>query len=152
VQGAFKSTSLPFIDEHSVIVRAPPTRVWENLGDVIVSFFAVSSDVIAYAMDVSPKHLTGSFPLEGSSIVGFRVSISRPPEELVLNGRHRSSTYLLRFLIGTLPNGSSSLRAQSYAVFPGLSGSLYRMLVIGTRAHIFAVRYLLKTVKKHSEN
>ncbi|MCS4538121.1 MAG: hypothetical protein HYY67_04600 [Thaumarchaeota archaeon] len=143
---------MPFIDEHSVIVLAPPTRVWENLVGVIVSFFSVSSDVIARAMDASPRHLRGSFPLEGSSIVGFRVSISRPPEELVLEGRHRFSTYLLRFLMDNLPNGSSSLRAQSYAVFPGLSGSVYRMLVIGTRAHILAVKYLLKTVKKHTEN
>ena len=56
-------------------------------------------------------------------------------ERLVLTGRHRFSRYALVFELEPLGE-HTVLKALTYAVFPGLHGRVYRLLVIGSRAHV----------------
>jgi hypothetical protein len=71
---------------------------------------------------------------------------------VVLAGRHRFSRYELTLLIESEAGGSrSTLRAQTNAAFPGLHGRLYRLAVIGTRAHVVATRGILQTFKRRAE-
>jgi hypothetical protein len=100
--------------------------------------------------EVEVNDLPGA-PLPGSTIVGFRVERARPPAELALAGRHRFSRYALVFRIDDLPGGTACLRAESRAEFPGAAGRAYRLLVIGSRGHVLAVRRMLAAVKRRAE-
>ena len=66
-------------------------------------------------------------------------------------GRHRFSSYALIFRLDRVGPDESRLRAETRAEFPGVSGGIYRFLVIGTRGHLVAVRRLLSTIKHRSE-
>jgi len=83
---------------------------------------------------------------------GFHVAHAASPSELFLAGSHRFSRYALLFRIDVINTGSSRLRAETRAAFPGLSGAVYRALVIGTRAHVVALRRLLAGVKRTAES
>lgn len=82
---------------------------------------------------------------------GFHVVTALPPTKLVLAGRHRFSSYALTFRIDELAAGRSRLRAESRAAFPGLTGTVYRMLVIGTGGHVVGMRRLLSGIKRAAE-
>jgi hypothetical protein len=86
----------------------------------------------------------------GSALPGFRVVAAVPGRELVLAGRHRFSSYALVFHLEPAGPGCSRLRAETRAAFPGLSGSLYRRLVIGTGGHAVGMRRLLSAVGRRS--
>jgi hypothetical protein len=45
-------------------------------------------------------------------------------------------------------SGTTRLRAQTYADFPGVRGRIYRALVIGTRGHVLATNHVLRSVKR----
>ena len=68
-----------------------------------------------------------------------------------LRGAHRFSQYALEFSAHPGGNGTTRLRADTSADFPGVPGTLYRVLVIGTRGHATAVRRLLNAVKHRAE-
>jgi hypothetical protein len=66
---------------------------------------------------------------------------------LVLAGRHRFSRYaiVLRF---EEQDGGTLCRLESRAEFPGLHGRAYRLAVISSRAHVVAVRLLLRDLAR----
>ena len=117
---------LPFIDEHSREVEATPDAVWEALGATLRR---------------GP----------GGGIIGFHVERAERDSELALAGRHPFSVYRLVFRIEDLGGGHTRLRAHTSAAFPGLAGRVYRALVIGTGAHVLAVRRLLGSVARRAE-
>lgn len=78
------------------------------------------------------------------------VTRSVPPAVLALMGRHRYSCYALIFRIVETTAGPVRLSAESRAVFPGRSGSVYRLLVIGTRGHVVATRSILRSVRREA--
>ncbi len=65
----------------------------------------------------------------------------------MLSGRHRFSRYALVFELE--PTGEHTvLKALTYAVFPGVHGRVYRLLVISSRAHVVATRRMLASVSR----
>jgi hypothetical protein len=144
---------LPFIDEHATTVAAGVDDVWAALLDVIAGAFS-RFGMVAYAHAVGcvDPGASGPRPLVvGSAIPGFRVTAAVPGSELVLEGRHRFSTYALIFRLEAVGPDESRLRAESRAEFPGAGGHVYRLLVVGSRGHVVAVRRMLRSVKRRTE-
>jgi hypothetical protein len=112
---------LPYVDQHSTEVDSPPSRTWEAL-----------------------SRYSAALPY-------FAVGAGDPPRELVLIGAHRFSRYALIFRLDDLGGGRTRLRAETRAEFPGAKGSVYRALVIGTRAHVLATRGMLARIKALTE-
>lgn len=90
----------------------------------------------------------GPRPLDAGSVVpGFRVAEADPPHRLVLDGVHRFSVYTLTFRL--VPDGAGTrLEAHTDAIFPGVLGAIYRVLVIGSRFHKLATRSILARVRR----
>ena len=146
-------TPLPLVDEHAVDVDAAADRVWTALGAALDGAFGGGlSSAYARLVGCDPATTSGPRPLAvGSTVPGFRVRSVVPGRELVLEGRHRFSDYLLTFRLDDLPDldpARTRLRAESRAAFPGLGGAGYRALVIGTRLHVVGVRRLLAGVRR----
>jgi hypothetical protein len=144
---------LPKIDEHETTIAAGADVVWR----ILLESFDRSSSRAAfprYARLVGCADVTASGPrplAEGSTIPGFRVTAVVPPSELVLEGSHRFSTYAFIFRIEPVGSGQTRLRAETRASFPGWAGRAYRLLVIGTRGHVVAVRLMLSGIKRRAE-
>ena len=144
---------LPRVDEHTTLIAAGVDQVWSALLETLDRTFS-RPVVSAYARIVGCTEATASGPrplAEGAKVPGFRVAAAAPARELVLEGRHRFSSYALTFHLDQLGSGSSRLRAESRASFPGMAGRVYRLLVIGTGAHVFTVRRLLADIRRRSE-
>jgi hypothetical protein len=126
---------LPFVDEHRARLPHSRERVWSAL-----------DRYAARSLRLPPllAPVLGTDPAEG-----FARTTVRPPDRLDLEGRHRFSTYLLRFDLDEDGDGTV-LRASTYAVFPGLRGRVYRALVIGSGGHAVAVRRMLRAVERGS--
>lgn len=144
--------SLPFVDEHGVEIAAPPEVAWEALCRVAEgSFSSPAAARFARLLGCEPAATSGPRPLaEGSTVPGFAVARAEPGSELALAGRHRYSEYALVFRL-TASDGTTRLRAETRAVFPGASGRLYRAAVIGTRTHVLVTMRLLNAVKQRAE-
>jgi hypothetical protein len=143
---------LPYVDEHSVVIAAGAHDVWAALIELDHAFSRAGVVAYARAVGCADPRASGPRPLtEGSSLPGFRVVTAVPRSELALAGRHRFSSYALIFHIDELSAGRSRLRAESRAAFPRLSGTLYRMLVIGSGGHVIGVRRLLSGIKRAAE-
>jgi hypothetical protein len=84
---------------------------------------------------------------ETAPSTGFRVTESTPPAKLVLEGRHPFSRYALVFLIEPRAGGGACAVAQTWAAFPGVAGSVYRALVIGSGIHAVLVRRMLRRLR-----
>jgi len=69
----------------------------------------------------------------------------------VLQGSHRFSDYALTFRLEEVGPGRFRLSAETRAAFPGLTGGIYRLLVVGTRGHVVLVRRMLTGIKRRSE-
>jgi len=126
--------SLPYIDEHATVIAAGADDVWRGLGEALDRAFS-SPRTVAYARLVGSADRTASGPrplAEGSTFPGFRVAAAVPQRELVLEGRHRFSSYAFIFRLEEVGPGRSRLRAESRGTFPGLVGRCYQGLVIGT--------------------
>ena len=131
---------LPYVDEHSVEVRAPRDRVWRALDDYVRTSIGIP--------DRHPLGLVlGTRPRSG-----FAVAAAVPGEQVSLEGRHRFSVYRLVFDVadGSAP-GTSTLRATTLASFPGPHGRAYRLLVITSRAHVVATRRMLREIGRRAE-
>lgn len=144
--------SLPFIDEHGVEVAARPEVVWPSLCRVAEgSFSSPAASWFAGMLGCEQTEASGPRPLvEGSAFPGFLVARAEPGSELALVGRHRYSDYALVFRLAG-EDGTTRLRAETRARFPGASGRLYRAAVIGTRGHVVVTMRLLAAVKRRAE-
>lgn len=142
---------LSYVDEHTIEVDALPQKVWSALWKTM-SRSSGSSSLAARALGCDQTRADpGGPPVVGAAIIGFRVATALPPAELALEGRHRFSRYALVFRIEELGDGASRLRAETRADFPGIAGRAYRMLVIGSKGHVLALRRLMGGVKQRAE-
>lgn len=143
---------LPYIDEHRIRVGAAPEDGWAAL-------LSVLRTQLDGARGVPVKRLLGLTPAErrgdwsgtlhvGDSLPGFSVVEIHEPLRLALRGQHRFSRYALVFELDSTGVADCTLRAQSWATFPGLAGRAYRAMVIGTGGHRVVVRRLLRTIAK----
>jgi hypothetical protein len=148
---AMQIDDLPYLDEHSTDIRADVDDVWISLLDTLSGAFSRASGY-ARVIRCIPRRAAGQRPLaEGSTIPGFRVVTAVPGRALVLEGRHRFSTYALTFRLEPVDSGRSRLRAESRAAFPGVPGRVYRLLVVRSGGHVHAVRRLLAAVRRRAE-
>jgi hypothetical protein len=146
--GSQPTAELPFVDEHRIEVPASREEAWDAVCEVVgAAFRGRASSAFARVVGVREAVPRGEPGTPGSAVVGFRVARAIEPSELVLEGEHRFSRYALVFRFDALPGGTSTVRAETRAAFPGLRGRAYRALVIGTRAHVLAVRRLLHAVR-----
>lgn len=145
-------SELPHVDAHSVAVEAASPTAWEALLSVVEGAFSSSRNgAVARVLGCHDTGSSGPRPLTaGSAFPGFHVAAADVPQELVLAGRHRFSTYALIFRLEPVDAGVR-LRAETRAAFPGVPGRLYRALVIGTGFHVRVVTRLLATTKRRAE-
>ena len=140
--------ALPFIDSHAVSVDAPAERVWDAVGEVAARAFGTPATA-TFARVIGCAD-TAVVPGDGddlpASVVGFHLAAARRPTLIALEGSHRFARYELRFVIEP-----GTLRAETRAAFPGLAGSVYRALVIGTGGHVIVTRRLLRAIKRRAE-
>ena len=140
---------LPHVDEHSIVIAADREAVWPALERVVDR---VGTPRFARLLGCEDTEASGPRPLaEGSSVPGFHVARLDDASELALAGRHRFSDYELVFRIDDLGAGRARLRAETRAIFPGRRGAVYRMLLMGTRAHVLATRRLIAAVAREAE-
>lgn len=114
---------LPYIDEHAITIDADAATTWDAILRV----------------------LCGS-PTNPHPPLGFRIGECRPPERLVLAGRHPFSIYEWVFELDALTPNRTRVRSQTWAAFPQLHGKIYRALVIGSGGHRVVVRWTLKRI------
>lgn len=144
----------PYIDDHARAIGASPDEVWNALVRFVGGWASVPG-VIANAWGLEHARRRGDWRGQvavGDEAPGFAVAVAEPPRQLVLRGRHRFSAYELRFDLEPLEPGRTLLRATTFAAFPGITGRLYRMLVIGSRGHVLAVWRLLASVAHRAES
>jgi hypothetical protein len=142
-----KTNELPFIDRHCIDVTAPPVRVWAALSDVLArGYGGLGFRWVARVLGSDETAVTGPPLVAGSTVVGFRVTEVQPERRVRLTGHHRFSRYALTF---ELDDGS--LCATTEAEFPGVHGTLYKALVIGSHGHVVATRRILKDVRRRAE-
>ncbi|MER5217870.1 hypothetical protein ABT063_47060 [Streptomyces sp. NPDC002838] len=145
--------ALPHVDEHTTDIVARPDAVWHALSDTLDDSFA-GPTAARYARLVGCADRTSSGPgplAEGSTLPGFRVVTADRARTLGLRGSHRFSTYTLTFRIEEPTPGRTRLRAETRAAFPGVTGILYRRLVITTGFHANGMRRLLTGVRRRAE-
>lgn len=144
---------LPHIDEHAAEIAASTEATWEALLRVVEgSFGSASTGRVARLLGCADIGASGPRPLDtGSALPGFHVESADRQERLALAGSHRYSDYALIFHLEEVGEDRTRLRAETRALFPGLSGRVYRTLVIGTRGHVLVTRRLLGAVERRAE-
>lgn len=148
-----EADALPYVDEHTVEVDAPPGPTWDAVLAVAErSFAGGAAPRFARLVGCEDTTPSGPRPLAvGSVISGFHVGAADPERELALLGAHRFSRYALTFRLDDLGAGRTRLRAETRAEFPGLKGGVYRALVIGTRMHVLLTRRMIGAAKVRAE-
>lgn len=128
-----------YVDEHATSIPTPPEA----------AHAAVRAEV---------EHLLGRWGrspltrlLGTAPRAGFEIAEDDPPRLVSLAGRHRFSRYVLDFRVEPTTTGAS-ITAVTFADFPGPHGRVYRMLVIGSRGHVLAVRRLLAGIRRRAES
>jgi hypothetical protein len=146
-------SSLPYVDELPIEIGADREATWGALLRVVEgSFASARGRGPARLLACEDTEPSGPRPLApGSAFPGFHVETAELASELGLAGRHRFSTYLLSFRLEDAEAGRTRLVAETRAAFPGLKGSAYRALVIGTRMHVLVTRRLLTATKRRAE-
>ena len=130
---------LPYIDEHATRIPATRSRVWEALESYVQALLRANErGPLTTVLGTDPPG-------------GFAVAESVPGERLALRGRHRFARYELAFELAEAEDGfATQLRAQTRAEFPGVRGRIYRALVIGSRGHVVATRYMLRRIAQRA--
>jgi RNA polymerase sigma-70 factor (TIGR02960 family) len=125
----------------NVEITARRVRVQEfRRRSLIHGYTFLIVDPARHLLRPAPKAFARAWRLVPSS--GFAVAERRKPSRLVLVGHHRFARYELVFEVDTA-GGHTTLRARTFAEFPGVLGRLYRTAVIGSGGHAFVVRRLL---------
>lgn len=135
------------------MIGAPRERAWTALIATVRGLGRTVPSALAGPWGLQPARAQGDWsaaPRAGDCLPGFVVERSRPQRELALRGRHRFARYALVFELDETAGGGCTLRARSYAAFPGLKGRAYRALVIGTGGHRVMVRRLLRDVARRA--
>lgn len=148
------SDKLPYLDEHEIVIAADVDAVWTALLDTVGPTFSRGPmTVFARAVGCADRKASGPRPLaEGSTIPGFHVVTVVPGAELFLEGSHRFSRYAMMFRLEQVGPGRSRLGVESRADFPGTTGSIYRLLVVGSGGHVVSVRRMLSSVARRTES
>jgi hypothetical protein len=139
---------LPYIDEHARGIGATREQAWAALIATVRGLGRTVPAAIAGPWGLQPARAQGDWsatPQVGDCVPGFVVERSRPARELALRGRHRFSRYALVFELDA-DDAGCTIRARSYAEFPGLKGRAYRALVVGSGGHRVMVRRLLRDI------
>jgi hypothetical protein len=136
---------LPLIDEHERRIDADQEQVWAALGRMLARPDSLPTTIVMRLVGVRPYRASGDPLYEGATIAGFTVTRAVRPEILRLEGRHRFSRYALTFRLREAGN-ATTVTAESRAEFPGMAGTAYRALVVGTGGHVVAVRRLLARI------
>ena len=126
-----------FVDEHRTTIDAPRDRVWTALRRYADSMGIGRRNPLAWLLGTVPRS-------------GFEIALEVPAVRLGLTGRHRFSRYQLVFELTDAGNGETQVSARTYADFPGPHGRVYRALVLGSRAHVVAVRAMLRSIRRSS--
>jgi hypothetical protein len=119
---------LPYIDEYSTTVAVSKDDTWSAVLQV----------------------MCGNPDEPARAPIGFVVDEAIPGQRLALRGRHWFAAYRLVFILDEVRDGDVTLgtrvHAQTWAVFPGVKGRIYRTLVIGSRGHRVAVWSMLNRI------
>ncbi len=144
---------LPHIDEHSAVSERGLQATWASLLHVVeASFSSGLAPRFTRALGCADTAPGGSRPLApGSTLPGFHVAEVSAPHRLVLLGSHRYSRYALSFTLEELDEDRRTrLRAETRAEFPGVKGTIYKSLVIGSRIHVLVTRRILVAVDRRA--
>lgn len=145
------AVDLPIIDEHSRRIDAGLNDVWAGLGRMVAGMQGPSTKLTVRLVGARPAHTAGD-PVRlrsGSAIPGFAIVRAESPRELVLEGHHRFSRYRLTFRLDS-DAGATVVRAETRAVFPGITGRVYKAAVIGSHGHVVAVRRMLASIARET--
>jgi hypothetical protein len=141
---------LPYIDAYGVEIPADVDASWRALVRVAAgSFRGLGASRYGRALHLDPPTTVGEWTADlepGAALPGFTVDRVRPRELLSLRGGHRFSRYRFDFELVAAEPGRTQLWARTWAEFPGVSGWLYRAMVIGSGGHRIAVRRMLNRV------
>lgn len=143
---------LPYIDEHSIVIGATPERVWSALVSVLRTDLGGAPKPLARLLDLAPGQWHGDWHRDvrlGDAMPGFQVAEVLLARRLKLSGQHRFSRYELLLELEANDTGCT-LSAQTWAGFPGVTGHVYRGLVIGSRAHQLIVRRMLRRIARRA--
>lgn len=146
-------TALPFIDEWETDIAAPADRVFLSVAQRIgLGFGGLVPRVFSRLLGCENQGASYTIPpIEGQEASGFRVARVDRPKELILEGQHRFAAYRLSFFVDAVAEGGSRLRARTDAIFPGVKGSVYRALVIGSGGHKFIVKWMLRDMARQAK-
>ncbi|MGW7236446.1 hypothetical protein [Streptomyces sp. NPDC054804] len=143
----------PFIDEHTVFVKASSAVVWQALVTVYGgrgSAGPSGMEGYGHLVGAEPRRRSGEPLAEGSTLPGFEVAESAPGRLVRFTGRHRFSRYALVLALAER-DGGTVLGARTYAEFPGPAGWVYRQLVISSGAHAALMTRQLHAVRRRAE-
>jgi hypothetical protein len=119
---------LPYIDEHAITVPADRAATWRAVLQTMCSN-----------------------PDEPETVpFGFTLDTAEQNECFAIKGRHWFAVYRLIFLLSDEPAGGTRVAAQTWAAFPGITGRMYRALVIGSGGHRVVVRNMLKRIARQA--
>jgi hypothetical protein len=125
---------LPFVDEHGIRVKAPPRQAWTAVQRTAYDLMRAAHPMFSKLWRLEPAS-------------GFSVAEETAPRRLALRGQHRFATYELTFDVD--PEGDAvTVKARTWAAFPGIAGKAYRALVIGSGGHALVVRSMLKRIAR----
>ncbi|MHB8240484.1 MAG: hypothetical protein ACYDHN_00710 [Solirubrobacteraceae bacterium] len=145
---------LPYIDDHSIQIGVARENVWRALAPALrADLGGAVAPALSRLLALEPARRTGDWRGEaqlGATLAGFAVAETDAPRRLELRGRHRFSSYALIFELDDTRGDSCTLRARTFAEFPGLTGRAYRALVIGSRGHRLVVKRLLRSIARRT--
>jgi hypothetical protein len=141
---------LPLVDEHAIVVDVEPEVAWAAAAEAVEGAFSgAPARAYARAVRCADRAAGGPRPLDrGATLPGFHVEAAEPPSLLVLAGSHGFSTYELSVRVEDLGGGCSRVSARTRALFPGVTGALYRLAVIRSGAHRLGMRRLLDGIAR----
>jgi hypothetical protein len=139
--------TLPFVDRHCIQVDSAASDTWRAIDQVMHSGYGgTGTAALAVVLGSEVRGATGASLTPGSTIVGFTVIESEPGRTVLFAGRHRFSRYSLRLDIE-----GRELCATTHAAFPGIRGGFYKVVLLRTGAHPFAMKRLLGRIKRRAE-